>query len=548
MNKHDYDKLLADIAAIVKGPEHVDGVAFYVTNLSGAIYGALDYCVNNFRASAKHRAAYVVVPVIAKQKLQWEVWCAALNNFEPPQTLIDEPFGRLDTALDVAAALNHARVLRQQPNASGWLPGADDSKSVGKESQLLPANDGVRVQLNKSFLTWCARSPNVTLAQVKAITAENLTFGDVCKVDDGLCLLLPSLIDTKEFPVRTGGVASIYTDLTVCEHCWPDYDWRAFWMRDGQREDTSGPGEKGPSEDKPSTPQTEAKEMTTALLAFNDPSLVERELERLKRNNRSLWSLVLDDLAKRGLTHQALRSGHYRHYKGGDYHVLGCALHSETAEPLVVYRSATSPDKLWVRPLSMFTETVTVTEGNAALSITKEVPRFEYIGPVAASEQPAVVIAAAAAASTIDALRNNLETERNRWETRAQHADDTIIGLKQWVADLQSGMYVNCVYCGHNYGPKDKVPTSMAEVLKDHIKQCPEHPMSKLQKQHEAVRLRLIAEVEACTRCNGTGSYKVPCYSIPAGGSDVGGPMPSVVAAACPSCRPLREVLRSLTA
>jgi len=55
--------------------------------------------------------------------------------------------------------------------------------------------------------------------------------------------------------------------------------------------------------------------------------------------------------------------------------------------------------------------------------------------------------------------------------------------LKQWVNDLQSGMYVNCVYCGHRYGPEKDTPVSMADVLKAHIEQCPEHPMSKLKQQ-----------------------------------------------------------------
>ena len=55
--------------------------------------------------------------------------------------------------------------------------------------------------------------------------------------------------------------------------------------------------------------------------------------------------------------------------------------------------------------------------------------------------------------------------------------------LKEWVNDLQSGMYINCVYCGHQYGPKDKVPCSMADVLKKHIEKCPKHPMSELKKQ-----------------------------------------------------------------
>lgn len=50
--------------------------------------------------------------------------------------------------------------------------------------------------------------------------------------------------------------------------------------------------------------------------------------------------------------------GRYRHFKGGIYHVEGIARHSETLEEMVVYRSETQPDKLWVRPLSMWEETV----------------------------------------------------------------------------------------------------------------------------------------------------------------------------------------------
>ena len=55
--------------------------------------------------------------------------------------------------------------------------------------------------------------------------------------------------------------------------------------------------------------------------------------------------------------------------------------------------------------------------------------------------------------------------------------------LQEWVNDLQAGMYINCVYCGHRYGPDDEVPVAMADVLKEHIEQCPQHPMSKLKEQ-----------------------------------------------------------------
>ncbi len=65
---------------------------------------------------------------------------------------------------------------------------------------------------------------------------------------------------------------------------------------------------------------------------------------------------------------EPLRPGRYRHFKGNEYEVLGVARHSETHEPLVVYRPLYGDGGLWVRPLAMFTETVTH-EGKA-------VPRF----------------------------------------------------------------------------------------------------------------------------------------------------------------------------
>ncbi len=52
--------------------------------------------------------------------------------------------------------------------------------------------------------------------------------------------------------------------------------------------------------------------------------------------------------------------GLYRHYKGGLYEVVGTARHSETLEPLVVYRALYGAHGLWVRPAAMFTETVVI--------------------------------------------------------------------------------------------------------------------------------------------------------------------------------------------
>ena len=64
--------------------------------------------------------------------------------------------------------------------------------------------------------------------------------------------------------------------------------------------------------------------------------------------------------------------GRYRHYKGGEYTVMGVAQHSETGEELVVYRPDYGERGLWVRPLSMFQESVETPDG--------VVPRFALIG------------------------------------------------------------------------------------------------------------------------------------------------------------------------
>ena len=64
-------------------------------------------------------------------------------------------------------------------------------------------------------------------------------------------------------------------------------------------------------------------------------------------------------------------AGRYRHYKGGEYEVFFVATHSETEEPVVVYRTLYGDHSYWVRPLAMFTEEVLV-DG-------KSVPRFALV-------------------------------------------------------------------------------------------------------------------------------------------------------------------------
>ena len=66
-----------------------------------------------------------------------------------------------------------------------------------------------------------------------------------------------------------------------------------------------------------------------------------------------------------------IQPGRYRHYKGPEYQVYEVAKHSETEEPLVVYRCLYGDFDLWVRPLSMFLETVELDGVN--------IPRFALV-------------------------------------------------------------------------------------------------------------------------------------------------------------------------
>jgi len=66
-----------------------------------------------------------------------------------------------------------------------------------------------------------------------------------------------------------------------------------------------------------------------------------------------------------------LKPGIYQHYSGKQYEVLGVGRHSESLEELVIYRALYAPYDFWVRPLSMFIESVEI-DGKTA-------PRFQPI-------------------------------------------------------------------------------------------------------------------------------------------------------------------------
>lgn len=69
--------------------------------------------------------------------------------------------------------------------------------------------------------------------------------------------------------------------------------------------------------------------------------------------------------------------GLYQHYKGLTYQVLGTVRHSETLEPMTLYRALYGQRALWVRPAAMFLEEVEI-DGVRQ-------PRFKWQGPAETS-------------------------------------------------------------------------------------------------------------------------------------------------------------------
>ena len=53
-------------------------------------------------------------------------------------------------------------------------------------------------------------------------------------------------------------------------------------------------------------------------------------------------------------------TGLYRHYKGMLYEVVGTVRHSESLEPMTLYRALYGEKGLWVRPAAMFNEEVVI--------------------------------------------------------------------------------------------------------------------------------------------------------------------------------------------
>ena len=67
-----------------------------------------------------------------------------------------------------------------------------------------------------------------------------------------------------------------------------------------------------------------------------------------------------------------IKLGRYRHFKGNEYEVVAIAKHSETLEPMVVYRALYGEGGFWIRPAAMWNEVI---ERDG-----KVFQRFTYIG------------------------------------------------------------------------------------------------------------------------------------------------------------------------
>ncbi len=55
---------------------------------------------------------------------------------------------------------------------------------------------------------------------------------------------------------------------------------------------------------------------------------------------------------------EEIKLGRYRHFKGNEYEVIGIAKNSETLEPMVIYKALYDGGTLWVRPASLWNETI----------------------------------------------------------------------------------------------------------------------------------------------------------------------------------------------
>lgn len=118
--------------------------------------------------------------------------------------------------------------------------------------------------------------------------------------------------------------------------------------------------------------------------------------------------------------------GRYRHYKGGEYEVLGVVRHSESLEPLVLYRPLYGNSDWWVRPYAMFLELVEH-EG-------KKQPRFSLVAAGAPASEEEL-------AATVQRMESKLGASSSAAvKELMQHYRNAVVGferdLNAWPRDI----------------------------------------------------------------------------------------------------------------
>lgn len=139
---------------------------------------------------------------------------------------------------------------------------------------------------------------------------------------------------------------------------------------------------------------------------------------------------------------RTIAPGIYRHFKGNRYEVLGVAKHSETEEPLVVYRALYGEGGLWARPLDMFASRVDAEKYPDAA----QVYRFEKIGE-SESDAQANLIFRPAAEEEFDAVMRVVEDGRTALAS---------LGIDQWQGGSPKPEHIRAdIAGGHTYVAAD---------------------------------------------------------------------------------------------
>jgi hypothetical protein len=123
----------------------------------------------------------------------------------------------------------------------------------------------------------------------------------------------------------------------------------------------------------------------------------------------------------------SIQLGRYRHYKGGEYEVVGVVRHSESLEPLVLYRPLYGNSGSWVRPFAMFLELV---EHHG-----KSQPRFSLVAASAPASEEELV-------ATVQRMESTLFASGSAGVRELmQHYRKVVIRFEQdlsaWPRDLQ---------------------------------------------------------------------------------------------------------------